>query len=49
MDGYPPHGTGTGGFPRPDGTETNGDASTAEAGQKVGVHLGGGGKRGGAF
>ena len=47
MGGSLSHGTGTRGFPIPGGTATDGAYSTAEAGQKVGVHLGGGGDRGG--
>ena len=47
MGGYPPYGTGPGGFPIPVGTATDGAAATAEVGQKVVVHLSGGGERGG--
>ena len=36
-----------GGFPRPGGAETDGAASTAEVGQKVGLHLDIFGDRGG--
>ena len=46
MGGYPPHGTGPGGFPRPGGAATYGVYSTAEAVRKVGVHLDRGSKRG---
>ena len=38
---------GPGGFPRPDGEVTDGAAATAEVGWDMGVHLNGGGKRGG--
>ena len=47
MGGYPPHGTGPGGFPRPGVMATDRAAATAEVGRKVVVHLGGGGERGG--
>ena len=49
MGGYTPHGMGTGVFPRPGGAATDEAAATAEVGQKIGVYLGGGGKRGGGF
>ena len=42
MDSYPPHGTGTGVFPRPGCVATDEVANTSEVGQKVRVHLGGG-------
>ena len=42
--GYPPHGTGPGGFPVPGGAATDREAATVEARQEVGVNLGGGGK-----
>ena len=44
MGGYPPHGTGPGGFPVPGGAATDREAATVEARQEVGVNLGGGGK-----
>ena len=47
VGGYPPHGTGPGGFPRPGGAVTDGEDAMVEVGRKLGVHLGGGGKRGG--
>ena len=47
MSGYPPHGTGTGGFPVPGGVATDGEDSMAEVGWEMEVQLGGGGKRGG--
>ena len=47
VGGYPLHGTGPGGSPRPGGTATDRAAATSEFGWKVGVHLGGGGNRGG--
>ena len=47
MGGYPLHGTGTGRFTRPDGAATNGAAAMFEVGQKVGLHFGAGGERGG--
>ena len=47
MGGYTPHEMGTGGFPRPYGAATDEAASTGEVGWNIGVHLGGGGKRGG--
>ena len=37
-----------GGFPILGGEATYGVSATAESVQKVGIHLGGGGKRGGA-
>ena len=39
--------TGTGGFPRLGGAATEGAASTVEVVQDMGLHLGGGGERGG--
>ena len=47
MGGDPPHLKVTGGFPRPGGAATDGAVAMAEVGQKVGVHLGRGGERGG--
>ena len=47
MSVYHLYHTGTGGFPRPGGAATDGAAYTTEAGWKVGVHLDGGGERGG--
>ena len=41
MGGYPPHGTGTGDFPRPGGTAPDKAADTAEVGRKVVLQLGG--------
>ena len=49
MGGYPPHETGPEGFPRPGDVATDRVDSTAEDGWKVGVHLEGGGERGGGF
>ena len=47
MGGYPPHGTGTGGFPIPCGAATYREAVTEEVGRRMGVHRGRGDKRGG--
>ena len=41
------HGTGPGVFLRPGGAATDGVATTAEVRQDMGLHLGGGGDRGG--
>ena len=49
VGGNPLHGTGPGVFPRPSGAATDGVTSTAEVGHNLGVHLGGGGERGGGF
>ena len=46
MGDYLPHGTGTGGFPGPGGAEIDRAAPAEAVRQKVGVHLGGGGKGG---
>ena len=46
MGGYPPHGTGPGGFLGLGGAATDVESSTEEAGRKVVVHLGGGGESG---
>ena len=43
----PLHGPGHRGVPVPGGEATDGEAPTAEAGQKLGVHLGRGRERGG--
>ena len=47
MGGYPQHGTGPGEFPGPYGAATDGADPVAEARRKVGLYIGGGGKRGG--
>ena len=44
VGGYPPHGTGPGGFLGPGDVATDGAAPTEEARWEVGVHLGGGGE-----
>ena len=40
VGGYPPYGTGPGGFPVPGGTATDGADPVVEARREVGVHLG---------
>ena len=45
MGGYPSHGTGPGGFPRPGDAANDGSDATAEVVCKVVVQLGGSGKR----
>ena len=47
MGGYPPYGTGHGGFPRSGGTANDRVAATEEVVWYMGVHLSGGGVRGG--
>ena len=47
VGGYPPYGSGPGGFPRPGGASTDGAVAAAEVRQDMGLHLGGGGERGG--
>ena len=48
MGGYPLNGTGTGEFPEPGGSATDGAAPVAAGRREVAVHLGGGGEgRGG--
>ena len=46
MGVYPPHRTVPGGIPRPSDMVNDSTAAMAEVGQKMSLHLSGGGKRG---